>query len=196
MLLIAGYPVDVAVSEDHSFDSEVTEHPVERGADVADHVRARPITLTIEGLVSDDPIGTVRDQRLASAGGSIEHAPPSDDAFALLLSVRDAREPVTIVTSLRTYEDMVLTSLSVPRGARTGHALRFMATFVQVQLVTNLRTTVRVAVPRAAKKVNLGNKPITPAPESAPPPAAKTEETTRQYKDSWLGRGLESLGVL
>src|SRR5262249_25238178 len=60
-------------------------------------------------------------------------------------------------SSLRRFENMVMTSLSVPRNAQTGAALRFSATFQQVVFVTNNRTTVRVAVPQARKPVNLGN---------------------------------------
>src|SRR5690606_1988974 len=104
------------------------------------------IVVTLEGIVSDTPIGT-----LAALRG--EDVRPSDDAFARLLAIRDAREPVTIETSLRVFENMVLQSLSVPRSAQTGDALRFRATFQQIQLVTNERTMIEVAVPRGAKKV-------------------------------------------
>jgi hypothetical protein len=169
-VLINGYPIDAALSEEHSFDSEVTEHPVENGADIADHVRARPIVVQMEGVVSDTPIGDIATQR---TGTNL----PSEDAFARLMAIRDARQPVTIQTSLQTFENMVLQSLSVPRDARTGRALKFRAIFVQVTLVTNARTTIPVETPRAKKKVNRGNKPSPETPTGdAPEPAAKTKE--------------------
>lgn len=159
-VLIAGYEIDVALSEDHAFDSEVTVHPVEVGADIADHARARPITVALEGIVSDTPIGDLasRRQQFTLINGEA-FARPSEEAFAFLQAIRDAREPVSIETSLRSYDNMMLQSLSVPRSTGNGDALRFRATFVQVELVTNERTTVRVAVPNAAKKVQRGNKP-------------------------------------
>jgi hypothetical protein len=163
-ILIAGFEVDAALSETHSFESEVTEHPVENGADIADHVRARPISVQIDCVVSDTPIGTLVSSRS-------DTSLPSSDALAKLMQIRDEREPVTISTALRTYDNMVLQSLSIPVDATTGYALRFSATFTQIQLVTNERTTVRVSLPRASKKVDLGNKssePVATAPRVAP----------------------------
>lgn len=167
-VFIAGYEIDVALSEDHSFESEVTAHPVEIGADIADHVRARPITVTLEGIVSDTPIGSLaeRRQQFTLVNGEAFML-ASDEALAFLLAVRDAREPVTIQTTLRSYDDMMLQSLTVPRSSATGEALRFTATFVQVVLVTNERTVVRVSVPRASNKVNRGNKPSDEQPSAA-----------------------------
>ncbi len=169
-VLIDGFEIDATLAEDHAFDSEVTEHPVEIGADITDHVRARPIEVTIQGLVSDTPIGALAERR-GFDGVSEPAALPSDVAFSNLLGIRDAREPVTITTSLKTFENMVLESLSVPRSARTGHALEFTARFRQVELVTNQRTTVPTAVPRAASKRNLGHK------ASADPTSAEAKKT-------------------
>ncbi len=170
MVIIKGYQLDVAVSEDHSFDSEVTEHPVEKGADIADHVRARPITVSVEGIVSDTPIREIARPGFQDSEGD-PIVLPSAEAYALLIDIRDKREPVTVQTSLQLFENMVLTSLSVPRSVGTGDALRFTATFVQIQLVTTERTVVRVRE-RGAKKVDLGNRPATPAEKRAVTAAA------------------------
>lgn len=176
-LLIDNYEIDAEISSEHQFDSEVTEHPVEKGGDVTDHVRAKPIVLTIEGVVSDTPIGALaarRNQFTIVDGEAF--ALPSDEALARLLQIRDNREPVTVETSLRVYENMALESLSTTRDAATGDCLRFRATFRQLELVTNRRTTVLVAVPRSAGKVHRGHKGSPFAPTEAPAPAAKTQE--------------------
>ena len=177
-MLIAGFEIDAALNEDHSFDSEVTEHPVESGADIADHVRARPISVDIEGVVSFTP--------LVERTGR-----PTDDFFAHLIAIRDAKEPITIETSLKVFENMVLTSLSIPIDAKTGESLQFRATFVQIQLVTNVRTFVRVAAPRARGKLTRGNKPSLD-PATAPtdstgarivaPPAQHTSDNAARLK--------------
>lgn len=161
---INGYPIDVAVSEDHQFDSDVTDWPVEQGADITDNARARPITVTVNGLVSDTPIGDLATTRATetAAGSGGNGSRPSNDAFARLLAIRDARQPVSITTSLQTFPNMMLTSLSVPRDAKTGKSLRFRATFKQVRIVTNARTTVRVSVPRAQAKTDQGAKAASP----------------------------------
>ena len=160
-ITINGYIIDLATSEDHSFDSEVTDHPVETGADITDNIQAKPIQVTLDCIVSDTPIGAI-----AAARNSLDpNQPlfvPSSDCYAHMIAIRDARQPVTIVTSLGTFTNMAMTSLSVPRSAQNGESLHFKAAFKQITFVTNLRTTIRVAVPRAATKKDLGNKPTTP----------------------------------
>jgi hypothetical protein len=162
MIVIDGYAIDATVTFDAAIVNEVTTHPVEDGADVADHVRARPVRVTIAGIVSDTPLGIVASER----GGDVL---PSQEAYSRLLEMSRAREPVSIETDDRgTFDDMVLESLSAPLDESTGDALHFTASFVQITLVENARATVPVAVPRAKKKVNKGAKPT--EQEQAPPP--------------------------
>ncbi len=164
-VIIGGYEIDVAETLEPSFDNEVTEHPVEEGSEIVDHVRARPISLQVDGLISDTPIGALaaRRQQFTLINGE-SFAFPSDEAFAFLTKVHEDREPITVETMRRTYTSMVLETLVFPEDARTGGALKFRASFRQVRLVTNARTTIRVAVPRASSKVNRGSKPATEVP--------------------------------
>ncbi len=160
---IDGFAIDVTVSEEHGDRYEVTQHPVEDGADVSDHVRIFPAQITLTGIVSDTPIAPV-------AGIRDVLSIPSNDAYAKLRSI--GRKVVTVVTALRTYENMTISDLSVPRDSNTGKALRFRATFQQIRLVENERATVPVAVPRAAKgSVNRGSKPT----KAATPPSTAYE---------------------
>lgn len=47
---------DVILSEEHERGAIVTDHPVEQGINVADHVRPLPDRLTLEGFTSNSPI--------------------------------------------------------------------------------------------------------------------------------------------
>ena len=178
MVKIGVFLIDASIRESHTFASELTAHPVEEGADVTDHVRTLPITLTIDGIVSDTPIGAAAVQRANESplGGEFL---PSRDALAYLRGVRLQREPVTVETSLSTYENMVLTSLQVPQDARTGDSLRFTASFQQIEIVRTERAPVAVATPRAQSKRNRGAKPSKAVEES------KALERQRQFKNEW-----------
>ena len=55
-ITIDGWPVDLALTEEHSHDSEATQYPVEKGANITDHVRPKPISITFEGIVSASPL--------------------------------------------------------------------------------------------------------------------------------------------
>lgn len=156
---IGTYVVDAFVSETHQYDSEVTEFPVEQGSAISDNIRPKPVIVTVEGIVSDTPIGRIVDARNgASTDGSafvgtndqataIQRAnaqtTPSTDALTAMLAIRDARQPVTIVTTLTRFENMVMTGFSVPRDSTTGAALRFSATFQQITIVSNQRVLVK-----------------------------------------------------
>jgi hypothetical protein len=50
--------LDADLQEAHDLGSDITEHPVEEGADVTDHVRPRLRRVTIEGYVTDTPMIT------------------------------------------------------------------------------------------------------------------------------------------
>lgn len=151
MIFIDGYPIDVAVTEEHTFDSEVTDNPVEADADITDHVRNRPEVVRVEGIVSDHPLTAMRELRTGTLL-------PSEDAFVNLLVIRENKEPVTLETSLQVYHKMMLQNLTIPRSAAQSGGLFFSATFKKAELVTNARQTVRVAVPRAKKKKNKGQQ--------------------------------------
>ena len=160
LVLIDGYPIDVSLSETHDFESEVTEYPVESGSNVADNIRNKPIIVTMEGIVSNTPIGVLDSQTSTSAIARSSGIFPADDAYKRLLTIRDNRQPITISTSLDVFDNMVLQSLSVPRASGGADALHFTAKFIQITMVQNIRT-VRVSTPVAIAKKSVTKQTIT-----------------------------------
>lgn len=63
---------DVTESEDHEFTSEITEHAVEKGANVTDHIRDNLDRFTLHVFVSNTPINNSSDNK---RGGFIGGAP-------------------------------------------------------------------------------------------------------------------------
>lgn len=182
MILIDGYEIDAAVSEQHMRDADITEHPVESGAAISDHVIDKAFVLSLDVVVSDTPIGTMlvkrREAGLIPEQGNEtplkERARvPSSDTRQFLETLHGEKRPVTIVTSVRVYTGMVLKSISETINGTTGAAMRCSVVFQQVVQVTNERTAVRVAVPRVKKKVKKGNVPTKPAPEVTPAPVTE-----------------------
>ena len=168
--LIGDLALDCTVTETHTATSTVTEHPVESGANITDHIRPDPLQLSITGIVSDTPIGSRQVQRALSIGGAsvqvTQQEPPTSTtgygraAWAKLDAIRIAGKPVKVVTRDKTYESMALVSLSVPKESKTGGALNFTAQFKQVRIVYNRTTRVVVAkAPKAHKKQDTGKQP-------------------------------------
>lgn len=134
--------IDCILSDTHEFESEVTQYPVESGSNIVDNVRPKPIKITMEGIVSSSPIGSIATQR---SSNSIDD--PIEYAYEFLMKIRDTRLPVTIRTSLSTYFNMVMENLSIARSSATADVLRFTATFLQITTVSNKRSTIRTATP-------------------------------------------------
>lgn len=172
MITIDGYAIDAALMESHTLNNNVTTHPIEKGAVATDHSQKLPDEITLDCVVSDHPTAEVRAARSAELDG----ATPSMSAYERMKFIRDRGTAITIVTSLGTHENMMLTTLGVPRKVEDGEALRFTVTFKLSEFVENERTVVRIAVPQQAKRVNRGNKPAKTPPDT--PPTAKASEDT------------------
>jgi hypothetical protein len=167
--------VDASISEQHNSEVEVTDHQVEQGATISDHARVRPVTLALECIVSNTPITAQQAQRIVESDGfSFTATSPiqgyrghAEQTFNKLEALRDECRLITVVTALKTYTNMILTSLSVPRNASTGEALRFSATFKSVTLVKNQTTTEKITkTTQGKKKKSLGKQPTETAPNS------------------------------
>lgn len=190
MVKIDDIVVDVALAEEHTFENEVTSHPVETGSDVTDNSIVKPDSISLDCVISNTPLSTtgrtVNDQVVPSSS-------PADEARAKLLALRLSREPVTVVDSLGTWPDMVLEHLSIPRSAKTGDALAFKVIFKKLVIVTNERATIPVAIPRAQSKVKRGTKPSKSPPDNSPPKAAEDHRTALH---KLLSGGADRLGYI
>lgn len=104
---------DTMVSEEHRFTSRVTYFPVENGTIVSDHIINQPDVVILSGLVSDTPLNI-----FATFNRSIA-------AFNQLLELHRRREVIDVVTGIKIYKNMAITSLDVPRTVKTGQTLTF-----------------------------------------------------------------------
>ena len=159
--------LDASLKEDHDLEVDVTDHPVETGASVSDHARPKPREVTIEGVVSNTPLSTLQARQaqtaegtsiLSTAGQPAVRGKPgwAESAFATLEALWTVPKLITIVTGLKTYDNMLLTSLKVPRDDKTGDVLKFTAKFKQVRLVKNATSVVATKKSGAKGKKNAG----------------------------------------
>ena len=76
-IIIDDFLIDCSISENHTFDSDVTDYPVESGSNISDNIRPLPLVVEIEGVVSNTPIGLIADNR---RGRTNPDQSPADDA--------------------------------------------------------------------------------------------------------------------
>lgn len=114
---IGGYFFDAFLRLDHSSKLKITEHPVEEGANIADHAYVEPQVLTIEIGMSDVCTSFVNGQFEQKYTRSVS-------AFDTLKKLQSDRIPVTVHTRLKTYENMLIETITAPDDYMTLYGLR------------------------------------------------------------------------
>lgn len=124
-----GRHVDGYYAEQHKIRVSKTAYPVESGASLTDHAVREPTKLKLMGWVSDLMPAQAAIPRVAlSERGSA--------AWLEILRVLEEREPLTVVTALAVYQNMLLTAAEAPVDSTTGLSLRFTLDLEEV-LLTN-----------------------------------------------------------
>lgn len=132
--------LDCTVSESHSDEVEITAHPVETGATISDHIRKQPITLELEGVITNTPVIFLASVQ-AESPVDLDFIPCWDRVtrgYDELRRIQDSGELVDVVTSLREYKSMAIQSLGVRRDASTGNVLSVSITLREVILAKSL----------------------------------------------------------
>lgn len=151
--------VDATVRELHEASAEVTEHPIEVGANVSDHIRANLDSVTLDVVVSNEPIRQPESQMdgVTSRQQGLEIRDPTTGiilakanvlvfdgdfdrvrtVYEELLRLRTTGTVVGILTSLREYSSMVIRRVAPIREAATGDSLRATVEARQIRIVSS-----------------------------------------------------------
>jgi len=148
----------VTVSEEHTDELTITDHPVEQGASISDHAFKNPAQLTITcGWSNSSSRGT--------------RASYVVEVYRQLRDLQASRELFSVYTGKRVYGNMLFQSLSVTTDEATEQVLMVTAHLREVIIVN---TTVTILPPRAAQAQQVktvqeeksGQKQATPASEN------------------------------
>jgi hypothetical protein len=114
---------DATTNEQHDSTVTVTEHPIEDGATITDHIQNDPDGLQLQGIISDNPIllNVEADKEPSVPGGDPDLR--VKEAYAEFLRLKEAGSLLEVTTELRNYADMVITAISVRRDKDTRHIL-------------------------------------------------------------------------
>lgn len=175
-----GLAFDVVEKEGYELTAETTEHAVDSGVVIADHLKKNPDTLTLEAMVTNTPIvvprthmdgvtGSMQPTTLSVGGrelkatvltwsGSINRVRAVDEVLSALVGTSLVRYTGT----LRSLEDLVITRYRVDRDAATGDALPVVLELKKVRRATVQRVPVP-AQRRGQPPVARGQQPAAPA---------------------------------
>ena len=131
---IGGFVSDVTIKEDHEDELNVTENPVEQGANVTDHSFKAPARLTVEVGFSNSSTNAAGDPNYVQ------------DQYANFLALQANRQPFQVITGKRIYQTMVITMLQTHTDEATENAMFLVVRMKEIIIVD----TQTVSVPSSA----------------------------------------------
>lgn len=147
---------DAVEVEEHTFETEVTDEPVETGSSISDHAYDRPVRLSITAAVSDIPPPGKENDVYVTKGPTRGLA-----AYAWMRQAQQAHEPFSVQTGLDLFPSMIITSLRVRKDKALEHILYFTVDLKEIKWVT-AQVVLYPAQPKvkrnAAPKKNDGEK--------------------------------------
>ena len=176
--------VDVTISEREVHGYELTQLPVERGIDVVDHRRPKPVTLSMSGIVSDAPNGLLD----AFANGDTpivgfrSGLTKSQKAYLRLKEMADSNEPLTIITQRGVFKNMLFADLTFSKND-AGEYIGFDASLQEVRFASTEMVAVSVA-PAVQHTA-----PAAPKVAAPPAPISATEA------GSWTTSAVDAAGT-
>lgn len=117
-VFVAGIPVSTRTQEAYSYSADVSQHSVESGAVLSDHVILHPIRVDLSFEITNWEPGF------------------AEYASQLLDDLYHQRTPVDLITEHKRLESMVITSLQSDNSLPAWGALSFRVSFAQVKFLT------------------------------------------------------------
>lgn len=145
---VGSLKVDIVKSFEYTYDQDVTEHPVETGFEIADHIVNKPLKLTMTVGIASSPVTWF----WKNGYGAKKFA----NGLQLLEEIRDKKEPVTIVRPEKKYDNMVMTSCRVSKQDSTKSIIYADLSFMQIVKVTTQTTAIPENVVTASQEENAG----------------------------------------
>lgn len=164
------FQLDATISEDHQHEWDWTDHPVEDGLAVSDHVVRMPDMVELEGVVTDTPYS----RHISPTDSSLDRA---REAYRRLVDIADRGQLLTITTGVTVYRDMAIVAIGTSRDASSGAAIYPRVSLKKVRLVNSVTIPVPPEILDTSAK---GGGSTADAGKQAPPDEDLDEEGAEQ----------------
>jgi hypothetical protein len=156
------YYFDAVMRLEHAQELTATKHPIQTGASLTDHAYLQPARVILEVAMSD-----VMDRVAPNLFTS--NSSKSVSAFQTMLDVQAGRQPITLVTRLKTYNNMLILDHRAVEDHTTVRGARMMLRLEQIFVAALAQNTVS-ARPNQTNTTDEGTKVGQPPPPSLPLP--------------------------
>lgn len=175
---VGSVELDLILDEDHSKSAQVTENPLQDGRAISDGIFLELQEGSLTGLVTNHSVKIAEErakqlelqdsETLMAEAENYQIENRAKQAWVDLKAVMDAKQPVTIVTSLEVYDNVAITNISTERNGDSGDALEIKVSFRQILTVSLMEHEVTAQVQpkdmdsdinrKSALGVNVGQK--------------------------------------
>lgn len=150
---------DACISEVHTGNASTTDHPVEQGANLTDHIQRTPEELQLTGIISDTPIVFLASVRAEPSIPGGDPRSRAQDAYGFIKNIKDSGLLCQVTTTLRDYANMAIVSFSVPRDKDRGRSVELSIGLREVLIATTEQVEAPSPVNNSRKKkTNQGKK--------------------------------------
>lgn len=137
---VKSYPFDLFLDESHGLDFKISEHPLQDGCVITDHVTQMLRQCKITCMFSNHSARrNVGNDKVISISGYEDAEPMENTAlerYAELEELAKKRMPVRLVTSLVVYPRMLIKQIKAPRTAKDGESIKFTMTLTEFNTVS------------------------------------------------------------
>ena len=120
--------IDIVSSEVIELPSETTDNPIESGSEITDHIINRPILLRMVCQIGGSNLTNWTDRKI--------------EGYEALKRLRDDKQPVTVVSGLETFSNMLINNITIDRNLQNASVLQFQIEFKQAKIVSSQRVDV------------------------------------------------------
>lgn len=120
--------IDIVSSEVIELPSETTDSPIESGSEVTDHIINKPILLRMVCQIGGSNLTNWTDRKI--------------ECYEALKKLRDDKQPVTVVSGLETFTNMLIKNILIDRNLQNASVLQFQIEFKQAEIVSSQRVDV------------------------------------------------------
>ena len=120
--------IDIVSSEVIELPSETTDNPIENGSEITDHIINRPIMLRMVCQIGGSNLTNWTDRKI--------------EGYEALKKLRDDKQPVTVVSGLETFSNMLINNITIDRNLQNATVLQFQIDFKQAIIVYSERVNI------------------------------------------------------
>lgn len=213
--VIGAITIDARLSESHSYSNEIPSFPVEEGVNISDHIRTTPEKISISGIITNyvvpkkvvvnTPFYKRESEGQPEKSTEKKKTLEAFKSFLLQAGYDPDRQPgtwnrkeikeLTVVSSLKTYSNMYISSMEFPVSPANGTSLYFNIDLVQVRTVRSAYSKINNPSNVSRKSTDTKKKTIADQTASKSENGTVTAEENTPARSSTLARGAESVGI-